>query len=397
MKLMIANYQDVTAYIHEYWGQVSFAPDKKAGSGWRNRIMQIGAVSLPNTALAPNGEYFAGTQFYWDTYFTILGLVSDGYTELARGMVDNLCFLHEKFGLIPARNSSTSRGRTQPPYLTRMAWEVYEHDGGADKAWLSQVLETAQREYEQVWMGKRRYLPELGLSRYNPRHAPRFLTVYESGWDRSTRFTNMPQNIVPVDLNAQLYVYEEDIRDWAEQHAPERVQIWQERMDRRKLQITHYFWDEKTGFFYDYDFKAQKRRTFRTLAGFYPMWAGAATPEQAARCVEQLKYFEYGFGLTTTEVVEWRGRQWDYPNGWAPLQYIVIGGLRRYGYNEEAIRLTKKWLELNKVVLKDTGQLWEKYDVVKGEVGLPGRYPTQPGFSWTCGVFTRLLTDLEDL
>ena len=395
---MITNYQDVTAYIHEYWGQVAFAPGKKVDAGLRNKVMRIGYIPLPNTALAPNGQYFAGTQFYWDTYFTILGLVTDGYVALARGMVDNLCFLHEKFGLIPARNSTTSRGRTQPPFLTRMAWEVYEHEGvERNDEWLANVIAIAQKEYEDVWCGKRRYIPELGLSRYNPQYLPRFLAVYESGWDKSTRFNYNPQNIVPVDLNAQLYVYEEDIRDWAKSHEQLRVQIWQERMDRRKALITQYFWDDQTGFFYDYDLKEKKRMTLRTLAGFYPMWAGAATPEQAKRCVEQLPYFENPFGLASTESTEWHGRQWDYPNGWAPLQYIVIAALRRYGYNEEAVRLTNKWLELNQIMLKNTGQLWEKYDVVKGGVGLPGRYPTQPGFSWTCSVFTRLLADLEDL
>lgn len=393
---MITNYQDVTAYIHKYWGDVAFAPGKKIDAGLRNKIMHIGNVPLPNTALAPNGQYFAGTQFYWDTYFTMLGLVTDGYSVLARGMVDNLCFLFDKFGLVPARNSTTSKGRTQPPYLTRMAWEIYEH-GGADEVWLAKVMDVAQKEYEQVWFGKRRYIPELGLNRYNPERAPKFLTVYESGWDRSTRFADSPQSIVPVDLNAQLFVYERDICDWLSKHAPERQRMWQERTERRKVLITQYFWDEQTGFFYDYDFRTEKRRTLKTLAGFYPLWAGVATPEQAKRCVEQLQYFEYGYGLTSTEVVPWRGKQWDYPNGWAPLQYIVIAGLRRYGYNEEAVRLTNKWLELNRTILKDTGKLWEKYDVVKGEIGLPGRYPTQSGFSWTCSVFSRLLADLEDL
>ncbi|MGH9857682.1 MAG: trehalase family glycosidase, partial [Acidobacteriota bacterium] len=288
------------------------------------------------------------------------------------------------------------RGRSQPPFLTRMAWEVFEHEA-ADKEWLAKVLDVAQKEYEQVWLGKRRYIPDLGLSRYNPNYGSKMLTVYESGWDQSTRFATRPQDIVPVDLNSQLYIYEEDIRNWAEQNAPERVQIWQERMDRRKALVTKYFWDEESGFFYDYDIKAKQRRPIKTLAGFYPMWAGIATAEQAKRCVAQLQYFEYGFGLANTEVVEWRGKQWDYPNGWPPMQYIVISALRRYGFNEEAVRLTNKWLELNKSLLKSTGSLWEKYDVVRGGIGLPGRYPTQDGFSWTCGVFTRLMADLEDL
>ncbi|HTE22642.1 MAG TPA: trehalase family glycosidase [Candidatus Limnocylindria bacterium] len=393
---MLTNYQDVTGYIHDYWGQVAFAPGKRPEAGWRNKIMQLGYVPLPNTAMAPNGHYFTGTQFYWDTYFTLLGLVSDGYSAVARGMVDNLCYLYDKFGLVPARNSTTSRGRTQPPYLTRMAWEIYEHEG-ADDAWLGTVMQIAQKEYEEVWCGKRRYLPELGLSRYNPKHGSRFLSVYESGWDRSTRFAFSPQTLVPVDLNAQLYVYEEDILNWMIQHEPVRQQLWRERLDKRRTLITQYFWDDQTGFFYDYDFKAGQRRPLKTLAGFYPLWAGAATAEQAQRCVQQLQYFEQAFGLASTEPLEWHKRQWDYPNGWAPLQYIVISGLRRYGFNEEAVRLANLWLGLNQEVFKQTGVLWEKYDVVKGGVGLPGRYPTQPGFSWTCGVFMRLLADLEDL
>lgn len=393
---MITNYQDVSAYIHQYWGKVAFAPGKEIDAGFRNKILQIGSVALPNTALAPNDQYFAGTQFYWDTYFTLLGLVSDGYGALAKGMVDNLCFLYEKFGLVPARNSKTSIGRTQPPYLTRMAWEVFEHDS-ADKEWLTKVMETAMKEYEQVWLGKRRYVSDIGLSKYNPKYLPRFLTVYESGWDRSTRFATNPKSVIPVDLNSQLYMYEEDIYNWAAKFAPERAQMWRERMERRKALITQYFWDENSDFFYDYDQKEKKQRPLKTLAGFFPMWAGAATPEQAKRCVENLQYFEQGFGLATTEPVQWHGKQWDYPNGWAPLQYIVISGLRRYGYNEEAARLTKKWLMLNHEQLKSSGTMWEKYDVVKGAIGLPGKYPTQPGFSWTCGVFTRLLDDLEDL
>jgi alpha,alpha-trehalase len=391
---MNTNYQDVMTYITQYWGKSAFSPGKKPEGNWRNTIMGIGYVPLPNGSIAANHDYFACQQFYWDSYFIILGLVVTGYSSVARNMVDNLCFLYDEFGLVPARNSKLSRGRSQPPYLTRMAWEVYEHTG-ADESWLKNVLAIAQKEYETVWMGKRRLL-DIGLSRYNPRYFPKKLTMYESGWDRSTRFADSPRSIVPVDLNCQLYMYEDDLLNWAQQHDQSQVQIWQERMDRRRALVTQYFWDEETGFFYDYDFRAKKQRRLKTLAGFYPMWAGIATPEQAARCVEHLKDFEHDFGLASTEVIPWHGRQWDAPNGWAPLQYIVVSALRRYGYNAEALQIVGKWLNLNKIMLKGTGSLWEQYDVVKGKVGLPGRYPVQSGFSWTCAVFARLVFDWQD-
>lgn len=390
-------YQDVLDYIDKYWDKVAFKPADKIHADWKNRLLRIGTVLLPHMAFAPNHTYFAGMQFYWDTFFTVLGLVDSGQGKMARDMVDNLCVLYKQFGLVPARNTRFSKGRTQPPFLTRMAWEVFEA-GAADEAWMTSVLAVAQSEYEKIWHGPGRFVQNVGLSRYHPKHIPRFLTDYESGWDTSSRFSKSPLSVLPVDLAALLYQYEDDLLNWAERTKSKDVTLWQERLDRRRALITEYFWDEKTGFFYDYDLKTKKLRPLRTLAGFFPLWCGAASQQQADRCIKQLPVFEHEFGLTTTEKIAWKGHQWDYPNGWPPLQYMVIHALRSYGYNDEAARLTRKWLYLNRIVLKQTGQLWEKYDVVQGEIGLRGRvYPTQPGFTWTNAVFLRLLKDFNEL
>ena len=388
-------YDDVLRYIETYWQKASFAPGEQVSGGTRNGLMRIGYVKLPHQAVGPNDLYFAGMQFYWDSYFTILGLIDTDHSLAAREMVDDLCYLYDTFGLIPARNSHTSIGRTQPPYLTRMAWEIYEEAKVADERWMGHVMDIAEKEYELVWHSNRRALPELGLNRYRPRYFARKLTVYESGWDQSTRFAHKSKNLVPVDLNAQLYQYEEDLHNWAQVQAPDTAAIWQERMDKRRAAMTKYLWDEETGFFYDYSLFTHGREKLKTLAGFFPLWCGAATQEQAEACRKHLKDFEHDFGLSATEKIPWHDRQWDYPNGWAPLHYIVITGLRRYGFHEDAYRLTRKWLNLNQEVFSATGKLWEKYDVVNGAVGLPGRYPTQPGFSWTNGVFIRLLTELN--
>jgi alpha,alpha-trehalase len=391
-----ADYQPVLDHIERSWPAFTFRARKPGLGGWRNLFMRFAWVRLPYPAIAPNDRYFAGTQFYWDTYFTVIGLVVSGRTAQAKQMVDNLCFLFDKFGLVPARNSLTSLGRSQPPFLTRMAYEVYEA-GGADRKWLRTVLGYARREYEQVWQAAPRYEAQSGLSRYRPRYLPRLLTGYESGWDLSSRFRPGQTGLLPVDLNCLLYQYEADFAGQArmrEDTVAERH--WQRRMDERRERIDRYFWDEKSGFYYDHDSAKRGIVHFKTLAGFYPLWCGAASEEQARRCVEQLAVFEQSGGLASSEKRPWRRRQWDYCNGWPPLQYVVITGLRRYGYHAEADRLTRKWLDLNLEIFQRNGKLWEKYDVISRRVGKRGRYPTQPGFAWTDGVFLRLLHDLKD-
>lgn len=357
--------------------------------------MRIGRTKLPNAVCSPNGGYFAGTQFYWDTYFTILGLVDSGRFDIARGMVDNLCYLFDKFGHMPARNSWASKGRSQPPFLTRMAFEVYEH-GGADEAWLDNVMAYALKEYENVWMAGQR-LDKSGLSLYRPKFFSGRLDVFESGWDLSSRFS-AGKPILPVDLNCLLYQYEKDFLKLAKIKKDKPGQRrWLAVLKQRRERVNKYFWDEKKGFYFDYDLLAGKQAIFKTLAGFYPLWCGVADKNQAKRCLKRLEIFEQVGGMTSTEKITGSNKQWDYPNGWAPLQLIVIEGLRNYGFDKDAKRLTEKWLSCNLQVFRETGRLWEKYDVVNRAIGRSGRYPTQSGFSWTNGVFTRLGKSLEKL
>ncbi len=384
-------YQSVLEYIDKYWDQAVFVPRVFVLGNPRNLLLQLGRIRLPNPAVAPNHLYFAGSQYYWDSYFTILGLIDSGRGELAKGMVDNLDYLYGKFGLIPARNALTSIGRTQPPFLTSMIWEIYDN-GLADREWLDKLMILASAEYEKVWNGGQRAVPDLGLNRYQPHHLRKLLTVYESGWDVSTRFALGRISVVPIDLNCLLYKYEVDLLRWANLRGDKRVaEIWEDRAKLRKAAIDNYLWDEKNGFFYDYDLQTGKRDSLRTLAGYFALWCGVATQKQAERCLEQLLIFEKDYGLVNTEKIPWKHRQWDYPNGWPPLQYIVIKGLSKYGFNDEASKLTKKWLDFIARVFDHTGQLWEKYDVVHGRIGRRGRYPTQPGFAWTNAVFLRLL------
>ncbi len=389
------DYAVVTEYIENYWDLCTFQSNHRTNLVKGTYLQRLGRFLLPNQVVSPNDSYFAGSQYYWDTYFTILGLLDSGRGELAKGMVDNLAYLYHHFGLIIARNTIFSVGRTQPPFLTSMIWEIYEA-GAADDVWLDKLMELAADEYEKVWNSSQRQEPESCLNRYQPRYLSKHLAIYESGWDASTRYSGNGAQVLPVDLNCLLFKYELDLYRYANlrgKHADAKK--WQSYNKRRHLAINQYFWQEQNGFFYDYELTVNKSCSLHTLAGYYALWAKVATPRQAELCRKKLKVFENLHGLASTEKITWDHKQWDYPNGWPPLHYIAIKGLRNYGFDTDADRLSVKWLDLNANVFQSTGRLWEKYDVTRGDIGRTGRYETQPGFAWTNSIFLRLNNDLR--
>lgn len=383
--------QPLQDYIQSYWDKAKVKPKLSRWGSLRNVVMHIGLIKLPHPVISPNNEYFASTQYYWDSYFTIIGLIDSGRLAEAKAMADNLIFLFKRFGFMPARNSLTSIGRTQPPFFTRMAWEVYQA-GAADETWFNAAMELAEKEYNNVWLHKRRLHTVSGLSRYRPWLLKKLLTTYESGWDVSSRFALGRTSVLPVDLNCLLYQYEKDIQTWHQQAGrKDEAKKWRLRAQERARSISTYFWDDAGNFFYDFDIKKDQRDTLITIAGFFPLWCGAATQSQADGVVGMLDKLLQPHGLATTEKMPYLHRQWDYPNGWPPLQLIAVEGLKNYGFDEQANDIAARWLALNEAVYQKTGRMWEKYDVVRGQKGKRGRYPTQPGFSWTNGVYLRLL------
>jgi alpha,alpha-trehalase len=120
-----------------------------------------------------------------------------------------------------------------------------------------------------------------------------------------------------------------------------------------------------------------------------------ASAEQADRMVREiLPQFEQPWGLANTEAVHRQPfKQWDYPNGWPNIHWLVLDGMWRYGYTEQVRRIAEKWLRLNCMIGERTGAFWEKYDVVAGTVGKSAVYPTQQGFGWTLGVFVAMVQE----
>ena len=359
-------------------------------------------IGLPHPYISPTpaGQgIFDRTQYYWDSYFIILGLVRQHQTSLAKGMVANFLHLFSRFGMIPATNRYYYTGISQPPLLTAMIEEVVQSE--VDAAWQAAAYGIAEAEYRTYWMQGPNdrnpvyhFISELGGNRYCDVHLNHLTAEDESGWDYTSRFEERCLDVLPIDLNAFLYKYEQDLAAFYRNTGADRTaQIWAEAAARRKQLIQQTLWDEATGFYYDYDFVNRRRLSLKTLAGFTPLWVGLASAEQADRMMRQvLPEFEQPWGLTNTTALQREPfKQWDYPNGWPNLHWLVLDGMWRYGYTAEVQRLAEKWLTLNCAVRERTGAFWEKYDVVAGEVGNSAVYPTQPGFGWTLGVFVALV------
>jgi len=375
-------------YIFQYWPALT-------------RDGESLAFPLSGRFVMPGG--FFKWFFYWDSYFTLLGLVVQGRWQLAREIVEGFVAEIEEFGLVPNYNGlkSVCRSRSQPPFLTSAIKEVFPSIN--DLAWLDRAARAAAAEYDDYWLAEP-HLTDLGLSRYidlggnggceTVPDTPHYRAIGESGWDNTPRFGDDATQVIPVDLNCQLYRYELDLADFSTllgEH--DMVSVWTTRAQKRLDLINRYLWDESSGFYRDYDLRTGEwlRNTPRSLASFVPLWARAASQAQASRVVEHLPAFEYDHGLVACE------KGWDdetehnYPTGWPYSHWYVCSGLRAYGFHDEASRIAMKWLRLIANEFDRTGAIRERHNVVNPGAPIPGRYPPQRGFAWTNGVFPALL------
>ncbi|MFD2935281.1 alpha,alpha-trehalase TreF [Spirosoma flavum] len=395
---------------------------------------QVGPlIPLPKPYVVPGGRF--GEIYYWDSYFTMLGLRASGQTVQIRNMVDNFAYLIKTFGFIPNGNRTYFLGRSQPPFFSFMVNLLSEVQG---RRVLINYLPQLQQEYD-FWMDGKdqltaqhpvhrrvvRLAEDVYLNRYfddkqTPRPEsyredvqlakrvkdPKVLYQHlragaESGWDFSSRWFRVGKSLqtihttdfIPVDLNSLLVNLEQTLAEayrmkGNETQSKKYLQLAQQRRDA----IQSYCWNAKSQFYFDYDFVARKPSTVYSLAAVYPLFVKIATSAQSmavARKLEQ-SFLKPG-GLTTTLVRT--GEQWDAPNGWAPLQWLAIRGLRNYRQLPLANKIKTKWVNENLRVYKASGKMVEKYDVISTAAAKGGEYPNQDGFGWTNGVLLRLLSE----
>ena len=265
-------------YIGEYWHKLQRNHPKDDES----------LLGLPNPYLVPASEkgheFDFNELYYWDSYFMVQGLLDESHKELVIGILENLTSLFERFKTIPNASRTYLTGRSQPPFLTSFIWDVFNAYDLSDK-WLSTNMAVAEAEYHTVWMGKVKPNARQvyrGLSRYYDINLLNDLAEAESGWDMTPRFNRRALSFAPVDLNALLYKYEADLAKYYRHINDVRSAAkWEVAAKHRKETMDELMWSNLRGLYYDYNYAKEKRGTVSSLAGFYPLWAGMVTKQQA--------------------------------------------------------------------------------------------------------------------
>jgi alpha,alpha-trehalase len=417
----------VKSYIESLWPKLEKQPDKLA---------LCSLLPLSHPYVVPGGRF--REIYYWDSYFTALGLNESGRQDIIQSMILNFIDLQDVLGCIPNGNRSYYNSRSQPPVLGLMV-EMYLHNFKTGQAeirsqFLNHCVQGLVKEY-QFWMqGKEQLTGDITaikrvvkmpngvcLNRYwddsaEPRpesyrediEAAASIPVHkrpdfyrniraacESGWDFSSRWlanvddlaTIQTTHIIPIDLNCLLYKLEILLSQFYAELVDNELSVkFAAYAQVRKDAINQYLWDEQGCFYHDFDFIQGQMTSTQSLAACLPLFCQIASKQQAKHIALKLENaFLMEGGLVTT--LNNSAQQWDAPNGWAPLQWFAVVGLMNYGFTPLSINIMKRWMTtVEQQFIKDNNMM-EKYNVQHSQhVAKGGEYEVQHGFGWTNGV-----------
>jgi alpha,alpha-trehalase len=424
--------QDVCSHIDALWSVLERKPDRPNP--------RSSLIPLSHPYIVPGGRF--REIYYWDTYFTMLGLEESGRGDMALSMVRNFSDLINRRrpeaigeGHVPNGNRTYYDSRSQPPFLAAMVDLIAERSGDPRSVY-AEFLPTLEREYS-FWMSGaedigpneayrrvvrlrdgsllNRYWDDLATPRDEAYHEDvetakasgrppedvyrDLRAAAESGWDFSSRWladgrtlaTIRTTQYIPVDLNSLMVNLELTLaKASGAAGLPHKSADYAARADRRKTAIQRYLWDEGRGLYTDYLWHEGRPSDSVTAATFSPLFFGIATKSQAGRLTKLARAKLLKTDGIVTSLVE-TGQQWDAPNGWAPLQWIAIEGFRKYGEAGLAETIARRWMAKVINVYGETGKLMEKYNVSNPRIVTGGgEYPNQDGFGWTNGVLRKL-------
>ena len=415
--------QGMLAHVNALWPVLTRQPDTADA--------RSSLIPLPSPYVVPGGRF--REVYYWDSYFTMLGLVQSGHTDIVKNMLDNFAELIHTLGHIPNGNRTYYRTRSQPPYFAAMVGlyaratdttralaylDAMEQEHafwmeGADDLKPGQAHRRVVRLASGVVLNRywddsdeprpESYRPDVEIGQTVPeslradfyRNAR---ATAESGWDFSSRWMRDPKDLrtletielIPVDLNTLLYNAEHTIaafRAFRHRAGDAKVAERFKLLASARREAVLGMYDPKEGFFFDRRWRTGELVTDRpSLAAAEPLYFSIATAEQGTRVAERLeREFLKPGGFVTTNFNS--GQQWDGPNGWPPLEWLTIVGVGHYGRGDLGNTAATRWLALIQRTYKTTGRMMEKYDVINlSKKAGGGEYPTQDGFGWTNGV-----------
>jgi len=418
-----SNYKSDTAasvktHIQQLWGLLKRNPDQP--------VEGSSLLPLPYSYIVPGGRF--REIYYWDSYFTMLGLQESGEYEVMENMINNFSYMLNKYGHIPNGNRTYYLSRSQPPFFSMMLELLAEKKGNSVYALYQNAL-LKEYDYYMDRSANTKHVVQMPdgstLNRYwdqdiRPRQESfvqdsttaidykgnramlykNLRSGAESGIDFSSRWfadgehltTVEVTNFVAVDLNGLLYHLELTLaKSFKETGNLVKANYYTQLAERRKKAINKYLWSAKDNWYYDYNISEKKLSGEITILGITPLFFNVASNEQAHAAAQSAKVqlLKSGGFVTTLKNT---GEQWDAPNGWAPLEWLAIKGLENYEEHELAKDAAERWAKLNIRVFHQTGKMMEKYNVedTKLEAG-GGEYESQDGFGWTNGVLLKLM------
>ena len=417
--------------LHKKWPTLC----RRVAEKVQSNPQQYSLIPVPNPFVVPGGRF--REMYYWDSFFTIKGLLASQMFSTVRGMIENMGHLIENFGYVPNGNRIYYLNRSQPPLLTWCVDAYYEQTGDLEFVrrsitWLEKEMEfftNNRRIHKNDWKAHLfRYHVVAGGPRpesyredvESAEHisdAPEKLRLWgdimaaaESGRDFSARWfhTVGPQagkmgstrtsSILPIDLNSIICG---NLRIFAKFYnllgMPEAAAKSHEQFMIMRESIHQIFWNEEMGCWFDYDLVTEQHVSTYFDTNFFPLFAECVhegfDAQKIRTYLEKAGVLTFPGGIPTSLIAS--GQQWDFPNAWAPTTWVIIQGLRKVGMNDIAKIIAEKWIRKNYVMWHYSGgRMFEKYNVAtqcNKSSGGGGEYELQEGFGWTNGVILDLL------